>query len=303
LTDPNNADFTAWLVQRLSETGIKDHVPESSLKMMCERLVGYFLKDGMFDTSCLVDWLSSDFGLDRDGILDILRELRDNSADLDVELYIVEEWDPDEDNDLDQNDDEFQQQAEPTPAQAAPEPDSTKEKISPARQSPDKSPPKESPKTAVHKMLLNEKGWEGLFTAYATKGQVPNHEHTRKILAERFELSKMEKAFFAELPQKELDAELPGWVVHVNGKALAYEFAIATAESGQDLDRADFIRAVKKLDQESGILKAKILGMLNRATRDDVPGADVLAAAGKRFRAARERLGKMYDRILNESKR
>lgn len=286
-----------WLLERLEESRLRDIIPRSSLKEICDRVSTYYLTDNVFDTSVLIDWLVSDYGLERAEVVAQIRRLQARQSEVGVEIYILEEWDPDEASAFDESWDEDPEAAEAPdrglknaadPA-AAHQAFTTVYIKTMARPKAKKKRGEEvkievrPPDQVSTRMAVSEAEGEKIFRAYALEGKTPPDEDLEKILSRYFVLNEIEQAYYRGLSTSILDGEVAGWALQVNGNALAYEHAAFLADQEEVSLRSRLGRAIKQLEADSLVFKAKVKVLLKRLERERSPLVFVIEPGLGRF--------------------
>ncbi len=268
--------FAQFMFDQLKVSKLCEEIPHGSLRMICDRTAGYYLKGDVFNAETMVEWVVSDYSFARDDVLAMMFDLQPAAARLGVKLRIggPDESEPNEPPPQSQSHVSIKEAVEVMP------------RVVPGTF----LPVDKEARPSVERILLEEKLWEAMFGDYVFKGQAPQNQAVAKILENLFTFSALEKNYYSTPPQGKNAETMASWIVEVNGKALCYEFANFAVIKDTTEDREGLARALKTFMKNSEAINAKVARMIDRAKKAKIKAAPILDLAWQRLQKAQKKI-------------
>jgi hypothetical protein len=308
-----------WLSERLEASGLLEAVPRENLNLLCSRAINFFFSGNTLQVEGIINWLEVEYGVPRERLLEVFSRLAGEAPSFGFRVELPgggpgeteEGFAPDEiphegeeeaGSGGDSEDDsgilmedkgqEASSQGETVGPSLAPPP-------SKARRVWQALPPKpRDPVRSLSAFLVDYKYFEFAFLDQVLGGECRKEPRTAAVLEQSFRPTPEEKEFLKDPglePGTEEDTVL-AWTLRLNGRALAYAYALDLARNEISFDMSEWLRAVRQMNTAYGDISSRVLAKYAEAKK---VGGHTLAA----FETAWNRLRTFHERIAPQNER
>ncbi len=279
MASPDAEQVREWLITRFNESSCMELVAEESIKILCEKSSQYFYKDGVLESGDLAKWLITEFDVPDKEVYALLEKLKEEGVAMEIRVLLPGESSPSEPL-------APQKQAGVKTAQpSGPQPKDISSDLS----------------GFLHDRTYLE--WTILEHARGDfHSEVPV---VSMCLQSDFQLTEEERTLLLseELIPGGAEDTAAGWVLRINGLALACACAGSISDFDDKRELREWARAVYKLQGNFGQLISRILGKRKQVNQEGCEDeATALEAAWLRFNRLYEGLKSDYSRIIASAK-
>jgi|GEM_PF-5152107 len=276
MSPPDPEKLRDWLASRFGESRCMEFLSQDNIQILCEKSAQYFYKDGQLESGDLAKWMITEFDVPEKEVYELLQQLKQEGADLEIQVLL--------------------------PGESAPAAPSPSGKSGGAVHK--GAPPSKNMYADLAGFLHDRPYLEWTILEHAKGGFQSEVPELNICLHADFQLTEEECSLLQEEELKPGGAEetAAGWVLRVNGLALACSAARAASVSNDPKALQEWLKAVYKLQGNFGQLISRILGKRKEVNQEGAENESAaLEAAWHRFNKQYEGLKADYSKAMTSS--